>query len=96
MAAEVRSGALMAMPSLPARRVRFGHWLRGRCSRCGARDWAAYYDGYTIPEPVCRRFGFRPESEGGSKLRHHLVVLALITITALAVVIAFFVCNLHQ
>ncbi len=53
MAPEVSGG-------LPDRLVSFGRWIRGRCSQCGARDWAAHYGGYTVPEAVCRTCGYRP------------------------------------
>ena len=60
------------MANRPAYRVRLGRWIRGRCSQCGARGWAARHDGHTVPEPVCRRFGYRPQGEADRELGHHL------------------------
>src|SRR5215831_4322794 len=31
---------LSTMANRPAYWVRLGRWIRGRCSECGARDWA--------------------------------------------------------
>ena len=78
------SGALLD------RLVRFGRWIRGRCSQCGARDWAAHYGGYTVPEAVCQTCGYRPESEGGSELRQHLIALGIIVTILLAAAVALF------
>ena len=76
---------------LPDRLVSFGRWIRGRCSQCGARDWAASYDGYTVPEPVCPRCGFRPESESGGDLKYHVIGLGISVTVLLAAAVALFV-----
>jgi uncharacterized protein (DUF983 family) len=88
MAAEVSGG-------LPDRLVSFGRWIRGRCSQCGARDWAAAYDGYTVPEPVCRGCGYRPEGESSGGLIYHLIALGIIVSILLAAV-ALFVFVMHH
>jgi uncharacterized protein (DUF983 family) len=76
---------------LSGRLGRFGRWLRGRCSQCGARDWAASYGGYTIPEPLCRRCGHRLKSESSRDLTYYVIALGIIVTVLLAASVALFV-----
>ena len=73
----------------------FGRWIRGRCSQCGAGDWAASYDGYTVLEPVCRRCGYRPESESSGDLIYRLIALGIIVTIMLAAAVALFAYIVH-
>jgi len=59
------------------------------------RDWAASYDGYTVPEPVCRRCGYRPQSESSGDLKHHVIALGIIVTALLAAAVALFVFVMH-
>ena len=78
------------------RLVSFGRWIRGRCSQCGARDWAASYDGNTVPEPGCRRCGYRPESESSGDLIYRLIALDIIVTILLAAAVALFAHVVHH
>jgi uncharacterized protein (DUF983 family) len=49
------------------------------------------YDRYTVPEPVCRRCGYRPESESGGDLKYHVIVLGIVVAVLLAAVVALFI-----
>jgi hypothetical protein len=78
-----RAGSIIAwlieMPISPAYWARFWRWI---CVAAvgAARDWAAYRSGCTVPEVVCRRCGYRPESEAGTELKYHIIALALIVV----------------
>ena len=78
------------------RLVSFGRWIRGRCSQCGARDWAADYGGYTVPEPVCRRCGYRPQSESSDDLKYHVITLGIVVAVLLAAAVTSFVFLMHH
>jgi uncharacterized protein (DUF983 family) len=80
----------------PDRLVSFWRRIRGRCCQCGARDWAASYDGYTLPEPVCRECGYRPQSESSGGLIYHLIALGIIVAALLTAVVALFVFVMHH
>jgi uncharacterized protein (DUF983 family) len=75
----------------PDRLISFGRWIRGRCSQCGARDWAASYDGYTVSEPVCRRCGYGAGSDSSGDLIYRFIALGIIIAILLAALVALFV-----
>jgi hypothetical protein len=49
-----------------------------------------------VPEPVCRRCRYRPESKSSGDLKYHVIALGIIVSILLAAAVALFVFVMHH
>jgi len=45
---------------------------------CGAGDWAAFHDGYTVPDRCAEGADIGRTEKGSSDLKYHVIALAII------------------